>query len=264
MIVPFIVGCAQKGLELEYQFKQDDVLTYNLGMEMTMRFSEDNKTEMKTNMKLVQEVNSVDENDTAEMYVSISDATVEMTMSGPIGEQPMPVQALAEELNKLRYSMRVMKNGKVLSVKMLETVPGREHTQQQVQQMLRQISLTFPDRAIEKGDVWSHTIDLPLELKGISLNQKMKTDYQFVGIEKIQGYNCAKIKYQTTVTLSSTVPQKEQSLPMSLTGRGGGVTYFAYEQGMLVKSDVEAITTTEIGEEIQTESQVKTNMELSQ
>lgn len=95
---------------------------------------------------------------------------------------------------------------------------------------------SFPTRPIFIGETWEG--ESKVTLSDPSTNQplapvSMKFNYTLKSIEKVKGYDCARIEVknpETEIALSQGITQKITAT---------GATYFAHKEGRLVKSDVE-------------------------
>jgi hypothetical protein len=100
----------------------------------------------------------------------------------------------------------------------------------------------FPDLAghrIKKGESWTTTDTLSVEESGGEVIIALKAVNTLTGYETVKGLECAKITAAVEGTITGTGEQNGAQLEFAGTFTGEEVWYFAYKEGMLVKSNSE-------------------------
>jgi len=201
---------------IKYKLKKDDVSKYNTVVETLKEAREGSyyeKTENKMEMEMTQKV--IERYNNGDMLINV---IIDSSILWKDGKE-----------------MTVPKKGKIYSMKMAETGEVIESSGSGPQS-----PPSFPNRDVQPGDVWTgeKVISVSPQIKDISL----KTIYKFESIEKYSNFDCAKISINTediTITL-------EEEINQTIGGRG--ITYFAFEEGKLIKSEINTHTITSLSD----------------
>lgn len=186
-------------------------------------------------------------------YYEKLDSKMEMTMTQNVvkvhsnGTMEIKVSIDSSSLWKNGHQISISNKGKVFNMKMADNGEILESSG-----MGPQSPPSFPEKDINPGDTWisEKEISLPSQPKGA----KLKTLYKFEGFEKFNGFDCAKIVINTEEVNFNFDEGVTQSIG------GHGVTYFAYGEGKLIKSEVNTYTKTSLSEaEIKVTTQVIVN-----
>lgn len=201
---------------LKYKLTKGQSSKYKTTVQSLREAKEGNyyeKLDSKMEMTMTQKVVEVHSNGVMELRVSI-DSSILWKNSQQIS---------VNTRNKV-FNMKMAASGEVLE----SSVVGPQSPP------------SFPDRDINPGDTWNSEkeISLPSQAKGAIL----KTVYKFEGFEKFNNFDCAKIIINTEEVNFNFDEGVTQSIG------GNGVTYFAYGEGKLIKSEVNTYTKTSLSE----------------
>jgi len=211
----FILAClfigssvfAQNAVKLEFKGMPQDVFRYEVTMEGTSSISAEGQTaenSMKVEMEIKQKVLKVAVDGTMDISTTITKG------KSIVNNKEMPLPNVGATL-----LMKLTRRGQVLHV------TGASDPAMNFKQM----QIAFPEHPIRVGDSWTTKIDA-----GPQLPVPMEAKYTLVGFEKLNGYDCAKIRSVITV---APVNSGEN---MSLDVDANGVLYFAYKEGKMIKN----------------------------
>lgn len=113
-----------------------------------------------------------------------------------------------------------------------------------------QLQLVFPDEPVQVGSTWSRVLP-PSQAVPIS----MKSTYKVVGFERRGDHECVRI---ATKIRSVGKPSREQ---VEISMQADGTIYFAYDQGFLVDSKVDASLKMAFSQAKEAKVQDKVNIE---
>lgn len=200
-------GCGERARRLEYKYKAGDVFKYKFTMETQGQLQLEKisrAVSSQSEVEIIQNIIDTDKN-----IISMNETVKPLILES--NGQALPLPHL-----------------KVMPLKMdnLGRIIGGEGTENMPASFL-------PAVEVKPGDKW--TGEGTVRCAGGRI-LKLKTAYTFVGYEKVNGYECAKIKLETEpaeVPLAEGRGFKEGLI--SVKG-GSGEIAFAYENGMLVNS----------------------------
>ncbi len=207
---------SEKKIQLEYRLKQGDVARYRTTVEADTEVMAEGKTNIVSSimeMITTQTVKSIFPDDGIKLEVSIDSASLKRNgeeIPVPYAGQVMPV--------------KMKKNGEIFQ--MSENGSGG------------QTHPSFPDTPVGKGDTWAG--ESKLEIPGSDKTVILKTDHILENFEHIKGYDCVKIN----VSSPETVIPLQENITQTMTVTG--TTYFAYNEGKLIKSIVETDTSMKV------------------
>lgn len=201
----------KEAVKLEYKMNKNEEYIYQVDVDSTREITEN--TEVHTEhdllkMRMVQKVTEVlpDGSYSLDMVVEPQEFFQ--------GGNPVPLNAPPQTVQ-----MKMNRSGEVLWSSMPS--PASQPS--------------FPKRSIFIGESWDGESKVNLQdLEGRPLPPAvLKFKYLLWGVEKVKGYDCAKIEV--------TNPETHVSLGEGLTQKitASGTTYFAHGHGRLVKSEVE-------------------------
>ncbi len=194
-----------QGIVLEYKMKKGQVYNYSVVM-TNDRYMKDEENEIRENitmkLKMVQRVKNVTPDNTFELEIDVTPES--LTRDGSAVEIPLEPQ---------KVLMKMDKHGNVLY--------SSVHTPS--------TTTTFPKNPINIGDSW--TGESKVSIPEINKEVKLLFTYTASSIANVNGYECVKIDVEGK-------PSSLEVEGITQTFETKGVTYFAYKDGMLVKSDV--------------------------
>ncbi len=171
--------------------------------------------------------------------------------------QPIKVEGLKEALKKA-LAAGVDKDTPAMITQMLDQITDL-FGDDSMNQQLRTCSRILPPRTgiIRIGEQWQNQCNQKLANIGAMNN---RGEYQLVGVERIRGRDCAKVRIKETVSMASAASSApapgpknalaammdQVDLRMNSTG-GSGIAYFDYHTGELVQLRQTMDFTLEIG-----------------
>lgn len=100
----------------------------------------------------------------------------------------------------------------------------------------------LPDRPIKVGDSWPSSAIVEEKYGGTTVLLELQVINRLEGIENIDGMDCARIRSETTGTISGTGRQEGADLVFGGTIKGSDVWRFAVKEGLYVDSASESVT----------------------
>ncbi|MCL4513002.1 MAG: hypothetical protein M1421_03200 [Candidatus Eremiobacteraeota bacterium] len=146
-------------------------------------------------------------------------------------------------LEMLVESKQLMKNDQVIQIDPAQAKPVKVQMKMSKNGEILETTLqspasqpSFPTRPVFIGETWNGESQVSLQDPTTGQNlppYTLKFNYNLASIDKVKGYECARIAVsnpETEIPLSQGISQKVIC---------SGATYFAHKEGRLVKSDVE-------------------------
>lgn len=229
-----------------------------------------------TKLPVYQTVESVDADGNAATAYQIGEMVVDVSGEGfppqhivvdptgatmKVGEQETPMPEAAQWFFGRPIRMVMSPAGEVLEfyapISHHEMFDMAGFSPAQFAQLVRTAQIALPKEGIQEGHSWAQTVDLsfyaPDEKTGAeegveAMPMLMTTVYTLAGFEQVDGSNCAKVdmvgvmelKEPTTVPIS--MPGVELTLEMGPARISiSGFSYFDYENGRVVKSEIDTI-----------------------
>lgn len=239
-------GSMEKGMIMKYSMQPDKDLQYKstsvFSQEMEVmgqQFTITGESSQQLNMKpLVTKSNDLD------YMVTIED------MSSSIVTPKGEMNAKLEEVIGQSFNITISQLGEELEYSGAEELTY-DYGTGDMKNISSDIQTFFPDlpeTPVKVGDSWVSTeTNTEKSEKGI-LEIKTNNNYTFDGLEKINGRDCMVIN--TTFTGTIKGEGQEQGMDLITNGEivGTGTWYFAYKEGVFVKSVSEGTgkTTTEV------------------
>lgn len=110
--------------------------------------------------------------------------------------------------------------------------------EQNVRSRFRNILPDLPNTPVKIGETWTSVVEdmEPSGMGDVGMKYVTKTTSKIEGFETVDGYECLRISSQTTGTIGAE--GEMMGAPMTIKGdiAGKGTWYFAYKEGLLVKS----------------------------
>ena len=223
------IGCS-KAIKLSLKFNAGDEYKYSLIQEATTSTEfMGKKMEMPsiTEIALTQKVEKVDQ-ETAELNITYDSYTMEMN----IGGKKIP-STMGKSMVGKTNTMKISSNGEVIEPKSTKAVMGIQGVGNDPRNIFLNLYPKFPEKKLKVGDSWTQTQEMPQS------QMEMLIEYQYTlsKLEKKKGYDCAVIDYTVSMKVKGGDPEKTTNLKGS--GEGKGTTYFAYDKGLLVDSQID-------------------------
>jgi hypothetical protein len=96
----------------------------------------------------------------------------------------------------------------------------------------------FPDlsdKPVKIGETWTSKSDITEKAGGLSVRVVTETVNTLVGLETVNGMECAKIEAKISGTISGEGQQMGTDLTLKAEIKGSSTWYFAYKTGVFVK-----------------------------
>lgn len=231
------VGGPGKGVDLNYKMDVKETLMYRsvsesvqnmkvMGMEM----------EVKSDKKLAYTVRP-EGKEGANLRIRIAVDTLEVNVAGPQGK----ISANTKPVIGKAFDMSLSPLGKESD---LAGASGLKYDRGmgEMTSLAADFQGVFPDLAghrIKVGENWTTTDTLNVDESGGVVIISLKAVNTLAGYETVNGHECARITAVVEGTISGTGEQNGAQLEFSGTFSGDEIWYFAYKEGMLVKSNSE-------------------------
>ena len=239
------VGCGEKAIQLRLKFNEGDEYKYNLVQDsVTTTEFMGKKMEMpnKTEITLTQKVEKVDQG-IAELNIIYDTFNMEMNVGG----KQIPSNMGKSMVGKTNI-MKIRENGEIIEPKGIKAMVGLQGLGSDIKNLFFSLYPQFPEHKLKAGNSWTQKQEMPQAQMGVVIEYQ----YTLSKLEKKKEYNCAVLDY----TISMTIESGEQTkMNMKGSGKGKGTTYFAYEKGLLVESEVEMDLTMSISAPLPTGEQ---------
>lgn len=239
------VGCGEKAIQLRLKFNEGDEYKYNLVQDsVTTTEFMGKKMEMpnKTEITLTQKVEKVDQG-IAELNIIYDTFNMEMNVGG----KQIPSNMGKSMVGKTNI-MKIRENGEIVEPKGIKAMVGLQGLGSDIKNLFFSLYPQFPEHKVKAGNSWTQKQEMPQAQMGVVIEYQ----YTLSKLEKKKEYNCAVLDY----TISMTIESGEQTkMNMKGSGKGKGTTYFAYEKGLLVESEVEMDLTMSISAPLPTGEQ---------
>jgi len=95
----------------------------------------------------------------------------------------------------------------------------------------------LPEEAKKIGDSWTKKEEDVVPQGAFDLNTITNTEYTIAEEVKKDGFDCLKIDYKVTVSISGTGEQQGQQMALEMDGEGEGTLFFAYKKGMFLSRE---------------------------
>lgn len=220
---------AGENISLEYKMKKGEEIRYKTTVVSEQSIKEgDNKAEMKSHLEMVMLQKATDIAADGTMTIDVIIESGSLKRDG----ETEPLPNIGEKI-----SMQMKKNGDI--VKTNVDLPFSQPP--------------FPSKPIKKKDTWTgeSKVNIPGRPDPVTLNY----NYILWDFTKTEGHDCAEIKVSCPECKIALAEGVEQVLSAT------GTTFFAYKDGMLVKSEVETKTDiTAPDAEVKTHIKVKVDL----
>ena len=222
-------GCGERSVKLKLKFNEGDEYKYQLTQDSktTTEFM-GKKMEMpsSTEITLTQKVEKVDQG-IGELTITYDSFNMEMNVGG----KQIPSNMGKSMVGKTE-KMKLSENGEILEPKGIKSMVALQGLGSDINSMFFSLYPQFPERALKVGDSWTQKQEVPQSQMGLVI----ETIYTLTRKEEKNGHKCVVIDYTVSLTMQGG---EEQKMKIEGSGEGKGTTYFAYEKGLLIGSDVE-------------------------
>lgn len=200
-------------VKLEYNLDKGDVTKYQIKMISNTSLGYQgkiDKIDTESNLTMTQRVVDKDEK-TGVMYMLTAIEDVKTTVNG-LPSDPETAKA-AERV----FTMHIRKNGEIVDAQGLQS-----------DMSMQQMQLSFPDKPVDVGSTWDHTI---------AANDKVKVPlymkYEVTGFKKVDGVDCIVIKSSVVSKAQDKVEGTD-----SLDVKADGEIFFDHSTGKIIHNSV--------------------------
>ena len=238
-------GCGEKAIKLHFLFNEGDELKYNITLDSTTATEfMGKKMEMPSKTEIVL-TKKVKESDQEASKLDITYDSFDMEMN--VGGKKVPSN-MGKSMAGKTYSMKIARNGEILEPKGMNAMVGLQGLGSDVKNIFFSLYPKFPDHELKVGESWTQKQDLSHPQVGTLI----ECTYTLTKMEQKGDFNCAVIDYTLSINIEGG---EEAKMSMSGTGTGKGTSYFAFEKGLLVSSQVEMDITMSIAAPLPTGNQ---------
>lgn len=198
---------AQEKVLLRYNPKPGTTAKYRMnirGNTIVTAYRRAQRTNLETAMTIEQRVTGVDRQGNVDMATTILDGTI------TVNNTPTQLPNIGQIIN-----VKMAPNGEILASSGME---GEGN--------FNQMQIKFPDTPVGVGDSWTSTIQPNPQLP-IPMNVK----YSILGMEKVRGMDCVKIKSEVSSSQGAAGS-------INLDVKATGTIWFAYKDGIMAQNEV--------------------------
>jgi hypothetical protein len=149
-----------------------------------------------------------------------------------------------KEINGKRVRLTLSPLGRIVKTVVIDSiVPSRAMQMMgggNPAEFLRQVFVKLPDQAVAVGETWKNTTPDTISAQGMNLVSKPDVQFKFAGMEKMGGYDCAKITFEGTASIYGTGSRQGMEMVVDGTTKSKGTAYFAPKDGLLVSVESES------------------------
>jgi len=249
LLITLLTGCAakrafwgdvKKGLILEYRMPQDQALTYQFTSDMTQdmeMMGQSMQNIIKLDMLFSAKSTGIEDNNHLLLVTIDSAKTDAETPQGNFSPDMRPVCGKS-------FHITLSPLGKELEMTGGDTItysmgPGGDRT------LTSNFQTIFPDLAgkpVKIGDTWTTNDTINIKEGGMDMKMTFVSVNTLQGLETVAGYECAKITVKSTGNLDGEGEQMGANLYFEGDIESKDVWYFAYKEGIFVKSISEGMT----------------------
>ncbi len=110
---------------------------------------------------------------------------------------------------------------------------------QSIKSFFRNVLPDLPDQPIKVGDSWTKLDTSDVSQAGLHIQVISETRNTVESVEQVMGYDCLKIASKSKGTMEGEGQQMGADLNFEGELEGSGIWYFAFKEGLFVKSNLE-------------------------
>jgi hypothetical protein len=245
-VIPLLIvvsGCASKkavwdpesGVVLKYQMPKNESLQYQLTSEFNQTMEVKGQSfEIKSDdIRLISVLSSGMKGDHYSLDITIDSMDIQIS----VAERELRPD-LSEAIGK-SFNMSLSRHGREKNLPdgktiQYEVMPGEKES------IIDGFQAMFPDlpgRRVNIGDTWMSIDTVGGESSRGVISIILESKNTLVGLDTVNGLPCAKIKADVSGTLESTGAQLGMELTSTADIAGQDLWYFAFEEGVFVKSE---------------------------
>lgn len=222
-------ACGEKSMKLQLKFNEGDEYKYQLtqNSKTTTEFM-GKKMEMPstTEITLTQKVEKVDQG-IGDLIITYDSFNMEMNVGG----KQIPSNMGKSMVGKTE-KMKLSEDGEILEPHGIKSMVALQGLGSDINSMFFSLYPHFPERALKVGESWTQKQEIPQSQMGLVI----ETNYTLSKKEERNGYNCVVIDYTVSLNIQGG---EQEKMKVEGSGEGKGITYFAFEKGLLIGSEVE-------------------------
>lgn len=245
-IAVLVTGCTEKkpvysdlkaGVALKYNLPADKVLNYKNSSSTTQSIEAMGQS-AKTTLKAVLDYGIKGKGTEAEnLLAEVIISNISITVNSPQGS----VSPNTSALNGKSFDISISTKGKDVKFTGIENLPklrlsAQASGEQSAKSLFENILPVLPDNPVKSGDTWTVDIDKTTEQGPVKISVKGTTTNTFEGIETVDGMECIKFKTDSKSTADGTGKIQGQDMTIKGDIKLTGTWYFAYKEGIFVKS----------------------------
>ncbi len=231
---------ATRGIRLRFIYRPNTESRYRIRNEVEMDLSFKNVP--KKNLKNFPSHQSISQDILTRMKTrevsSSGEATLDILtesirQSFRLGDSPAR-EDTSNPLKGTTLTLKLLPTGKTLALTgMPAGAPGSP--QIPFQQMLQMMNPVFPEKPIKIGESWSQQFDIPFQVDPVEVPMKMDITYRLIGIERVDGRQCARIGLDISTSYTIQVVGSPPAEGKG-EGKGNGTIFFSLKEGQIIKS----------------------------
>ena len=255
----------QSGLVLQYRFPRDRALAYKASSDKVQNQKQMGQTLTSTikgdTNYCIQGAGVDDQNN---LITRIVIDSINLTIKKPRGRATPDTSVLSGKSFGVTYSQK----GKEIEITGIEELPKIDlgmDGERSVKGFFTDLLPVLPDGAVKPGDTWTTPEDKSVQQDALTFSVKGEATNVFEGLETIRGMECVVIKTRLENTLQGSGMQSGMHLDIKGTVKVIATSYFAYKEGVLVKTTSNASEDIKIDAGIMTvpqKSETKSEIEL--
>ncbi len=220
---------------LRYQFEAGSSQVYRMTVRQTMNMQGAGlgggaQTEMTISMDTTQAVQSV-EDQTAVIRQTTSNSALTVSVNG----EAMPTGDLAGMVDGLSVTVTMNGRGQVLDTSVDEVSdPQMQQMLSMLEDSLSQMTLEFPEEALNIGASWTQALPLDMDQPGMDIDSTTSATYTFMGYAEVDSRPVAVLQSDIGISLSGSFQELGETTSVSGQGTGSGYTYFDNGSGTLL------------------------------
>jgi hypothetical protein len=149
-----------------------------------------------------------------------------------------------KEINGKRVRLTLSPLGKIVKSVVVDTIVPSRMMQMMgganTTDFLRQLFVKLPEQAVGVGETWKNTTPDTMNAQGMNMIIKPDAKFKLVGMEKMGGYDCAKITFEGTASIYGTGSRQGMEMVIDGTTKSKGTAFFAPKEGVLVSVETES------------------------
>ncbi len=235
-------GDPQTGLILQYRIDQDQNLNYNISINQNSvmdLMGQSMETVTDINMDFNMECTEID--DQKNMLTQISLKALDITMDGMQGRSNINTSALIGE--SFGMSLSSMGEKEFIDIESVPKINFGEMSggERSIQSFFSEILPRLSADPVKVGESWMVQTEYSEPMGEMDLLVKLESNHMLEGLETVEGMECARMKTQSTGTVSGSGSQGGMYMVFVGDLESTSTWYFAYKEGLFIKETAEQV-----------------------